>query len=448
MNLERVNDAAWSGQVEESRLLSAIALRICQSLDLNEILQRAADEIRHYLQADRVLVYRFTEQQGVLVASACRPEWNILAQHSIHQTWHCESLTAYAQGHLWVIDDTKQHSLPPEHDALMQQIQVRAKLVAPIMQGAPPLLWGVLVVHQCLEARHWQAHELTLIQQLAVQLAIALQQAHLFEQVQQQAQRDRRLNDELEAQVQQRTYELEQEKLLSEAANRAKTEFLATMSHELRTPLNAILGLSQLLEQEIFGNLNPKQREYINHIHSSGEHLLMLINDILDLAKVEAGRETLSPTWINLPELCDYCLALVREQAYEKGLQIFSHIDPTAKRFLADERRLKQILLNLLSNAIKFTPQGHVSLLVEKQPTGMTFTILDTGIGIPPEKLVLLFQPFNQLDSQLSRQYPGTGLGLALTRKLARLHGGDVTVESTPNRGSKFTVFLPERGRS
>ena len=229
----------------------------------------------------------------------------------------------------------------------------------------------------------------------------------------------------------------------AEAASRAKSEFLATMSHELRTPLNAIMGLSQLLQQKIVGSLNEKQNEYVSCIYSSGEHLLELINDILDLSKVEAGKEELLLSPLPVSDLCNYAILTVRDRALEKGLQLTHEIDLEADILIADERRIKQMLLNLLTNAIKFTPAGQVSLVVKKVPQGMTFTISDTGIGIDSNQFQFLFEPFKQLDSQLNRQYEGTGLGLALTRKLARLHGGDVSVTSILGEGSQFTLFLP-----
>lgn len=229
----------------------------------------------------------------------------------------------------------------------------------------------------------------------------------------------------------------------AETASRAKSEFLATMSHELRTPLNTIMGLSQLLQQEIVGALNEKQNEYMSCIYSSSEHLLVLINDILDLSKVEAGKEELLLSPLPVSDLCNYVISTVRDRALEKGLQLIHEIDLEADICIADERRIKQMLLNLLTNAIKFTPAGQVSLVVKKVPQGMTFTVSDTGIGIDSSQFQLLFEPFKQLDSQLNRQYEGTGLGLALTRKLARLHGGDVTLTSTLGEGSQFTLFLP-----
>src|SRR5919202_1845834 len=239
--------------------------------------------------------------------------------------------------------------------------------------------------------------------------------------------------------------QLLQAKEAAEAGSRAKSEFLAMMSHELRTPLNAVLGLSQLMRQEIFGTLNDKQREYVSCIQSSGEHLLALINDILDLSKVEAGKEQLSFVPLDIQELCEYCLAMVREQANEQGLKLTLHIEVQVRIVIADERRCKQMLINLLSNAVKFTPVGEVSLIVTKRSEGICFAVEDTGIGIACDQLPLLFEPFRQLDSGLNRRFPGTGLGLALTRSLAQLHGGDVTVKSTLGQGSQFTLCLPDR---
>jgi signal transduction histidine kinase/CheY-like chemotaxis protein len=232
----------------------------------------------------------------------------------------------------------------------------------------------------------------------------------------------------------------------AEAASRAKSEFLATMSHELRTPLNAIMGLSQLLQQEIVGSLNEKQKEYISCIYGSGEHLLEMINDILDLSKIEAGKEELLLLPLSISEICNYAILTLRDRALEKGLRFTSEIDPKADICIADERRLKQMLLNLLTNAIKFTSDGEVSLVVKKVPQGIQFIVSDTGIGIDSSQLKFLFEPFKQLDSRLNRQYEGTGLGLALTRKLARLHGGDVTVTSTLGKGSQFTLLIPNLG--
>ncbi len=238
---------------------------------------------------------------------------------------------------------------------------------------------------------------------------------------------------------------LRHSKEAAEAGSRAKSEFLATMSHELRTPLNAIMGLSQLLLQNIVGEINDKQKEYVSCIYTSGEHLLALINDILDLSKVEAGREELLLAPLVIQDLCQIVISTISDRAQEKGLEVAIHIDPEAQVCIADERRLKQMLLNLLTNAVKFTPKGKISLTVEKVRKGINFIVTDTGIGIDSSQFKSLFEPFKQLDSRLKRNYEGTGLGLALTRKLAQLHGGDITLKSKLGEGSSFNLFLPDR---
>lgn len=247
----------------------------------------------------------------------------------------------------------------------------------------------------------------------------------------------------LEQLVKQRTEELEALQLIAEAANQAKTEFLSNMSHELRTPLTSIIGLSSLLDKQIFGSLNDKQLQYVNIISTCGYQLLDLINDLLDLAKIEAGREELNLETIEIEGICQYCISLIRQQAINRGLQLELVIEPDLVTCLADNRRLKQILLNLLSNAIKFTDSGSITLSVRQELCYLQFAVIDTGIGISQEQQGNLFQSFRQLDNQTNRKYKGTGLGLALTKKLAQLHGGDITVESELGRGSCFTFLLP-----
>ncbi len=231
-----------------------------------------------------------------------------------------------------------------------------------------------------------------------------------------------------------------------ERALRMKDEFLANMSHELRTPLNAILGMSESLEEQIAGPLNEKQLKYIRTIGESGKHLLELINDILDLSKIEAGRLDLSITQITVSSMCEASMRMVREQAQKKNQNLFLKIDPEIKTIMGDERRLKQALVNLLSNAVKFTPnERQVGLDVKGnfRNQTVTFTVWDEGIGIASEELNLIFKPFVQLDSGLSREFSGTGLGLVLVAQMIRLHGGSVNVESKEGEGSRFSFTLP-----
>jgi PAS domain S-box-containing protein len=231
-----------------------------------------------------------------------------------------------------------------------------------------------------------------------------------------------------------------------ERSLRMKTEFLATMSHELRTPLNSILGISESLEEQIAGSLNEKQLKYIRIINESGHHLLELINDILDLSKIEAGKLELTIETISVEKLCNASLRMIKELAQKKALSVSFKMDPRAKYMSGDERRMKQILVNLLSNAVKFTPSGR-EIGLEVRPSEEThelrFTVWDQGIGIAEEDMKHLFQPFVQLQSGLAREYGGSGLGLALVAQMARLHGGNVTLKSKLDFGSRFTVALP-----
>jgi CheY-like chemotaxis protein len=231
-----------------------------------------------------------------------------------------------------------------------------------------------------------------------------------------------------------------------ERALRMKDEFLATMSHELRTPLNAVLGISESLAEQVVGPLNEKQARYINVINESGRHLLDLINDILDLAKMEAGKLTLDIGRVNLQTVGETSLRMIRELAQKKQQNVSLALDAGLDFIQADERRLKQMLVNLLSNAVKFTPQGGklgLEMRGALDKTQVIFTVWDTGIGIEAGDLPHLFQPFVQLDAGLTREQLGTGLGLTLVAQMARLHGGSVNVESQPGKGSRFTILLP-----
>jgi signal transduction histidine kinase/CheY-like chemotaxis protein len=231
-----------------------------------------------------------------------------------------------------------------------------------------------------------------------------------------------------------------------EKASRAKDEFLANMSHELRTPLNGILGMSEILLDGLGGPLTERQQKFIHTIDDSGRHLLSLINDVLDLSKIEAGQLELHPETISLNKVCLDSMALVREAAARKSLVIDFHPDPAITTILADERHLKQILINLLSNAVKFTPSsGKVMLTVQANQAqdAIDLSVSDSGIGICAADLQRLFQPFTQVDSSLTRQHEGTGLGLALVKRLTELHGGGISVTSEVGQGSCFTVSLP-----
>lgn len=256
---------------------------------------------------------------------------------------------------------------------------------------------------------------------------------------------------QLAQRVEERTKDLRIANAALKQSARLKDEFLATISHELRTPLSAILTLSETLQDEVYGSLVERQRKALERIVKSGRHLLELINDILDISKIESGKLTLEIGPVSVTTLCEDCLQMLQTMAQVKQIQFIKTIQLTNDLIYVDGRRLMQILLNLLNNAVKFTPDsGQVGLEVydDIEQELVTFTIWDTGIGIATEDISKLFRPFVQLDSKLSRQYQGAGLGLALVYRLTELHGGSVTVSSEPSVGSRFMITLPHQIRN
>jgi PAS domain S-box-containing protein len=330
-----------------------------------------------------------------------------------------------------VRDELRYISLIPEHTI------TKAELCLPIKIADRTV--GILDI-QSPQTNSFTENDIVAVEALTTQIAVAIENARLYEEVQE----ERTL---LAQRIEERTAELSKANAELSRVARLKDEFLANMSHELRTPLNAILNLSEALEEQVYGPLNGKQLKYIFTVKESGRHLLALINDILELSKIEAGKLNLQIAPVLVESICQTSLRMIKQNAHKKNISIEfnSTLDKTTK-IQADARRFKQILVNLLSNAVKFTPQdGAIGLNVVDDPEQhqIQFIVWDSGIGIANEDIKRLFQPFVQLDSSLSRQYEGTGLGLALVYQLTEMHGGTVSVESKIREGSRFIISLP-----
>jgi len=302
--------------------------------------------------------------------------------------------------------------------AISESTGLKALLVVPMIREGEAI--GCITT-SFTEPGSFSETQIALLKAFADQAVIAIQNAELFREIQEKSSQ-------------------------LEIANRHKSEFLANMSHELRTPLNAVIGFSEVLGEKYFGELTPKQEEYVRDIHGSGKHLLSLINDILDLSKIEAGRMELELAEFDMPAALQNALTLVRERAQRHGIALELKTDPALGAFRADERKFKQIMLNLLSNAVKFTPEGgRVGVSAQLNGQGVEIAVTDSGLGIAVADQEAIFEEFRQVGSDYTKKAEGTGLGLALTRRFVELHGGTIRVASAPGRGATFTFTLPLR---
>ncbi len=561
-------------------LISEIALNIRQFLNLEKIYEAIVQDVKNFLNADRTVIYKFNpNMSGTIVAEAVDSPWDASIHLNIIDTCFRDNKGgAYQQGRMFVANDIHKANLTPCHIQLLERFQVKANLVVPILLpesssgscrddiNQPPSLWGLLIVHQCATTRNWEDVDSRLIQQLSVQLAIAIQQAELYQNLQ-------NLNTSLEEKIQQRTTELRQneellrvsfdnapvgmatldlegkfltvnqnicktygyapEELLqisaidithpnsveltlaslhklyvgeifniaiekqyihkngtivdaisrvslirdiennpiqfvvsvedvteknqneaklaaakvSEASNKAKSEFLATMSHEIRTPMNAVIGMAGLLSST---TLSSQQQQFVSGIRQGGKVLLAVINEILDFSQIESGTIELEEYPFDLRNCIEEILDLMSSQAAEKSLDLSALIDlDVPQQIISDSTCLRKILVNLISNAIKFTKKGEIAITVSSilsDPDANTyqldFAVRDTGVGIAPDAINRLFKPFSQADSSITRKYGGTGLGLAISKELCNLMGGEIKVESEVGQGTTFRFFI------
>jgi len=408
---------ALARSVDELRALGEIGQAVSSSLELETVLATIINQAVALTGTDGGLISEYDEATGTLPARAAP---------GFEEVLEGADPVRFGEGAMGRAAETRAPVQIPDIDApgvytgrlraLLDRAGLKALLAVPLLRE-DRVLGALLVVRKT--AGEFPPGTVELLGTFAAQSALAIHNARLFRELEEKGR------------------ELAQ-------ANQHKSEFLANMSHELRTPLNAVIGFSEVLAEKMFGELNEKQSEYVDDIHSSGRHLLSLINDILDLAKVEAGRMELDLTTFGIRQALGNALTLVSERAARRGITLQSEIDESLGDMTGDERKVKQILLNLLSNAIKFTPEGgRVTLSARGADSSVVIAVRDTGVGICAEDQERIFEEFRQVGNDYARKVEGTGLGLTLTRRFVELHGGEIVVESELGRGSEFRITLP-----
>jgi signal transduction histidine kinase len=407
--------------VQELTALSDVSRALSSTLDLDAVLQTIVARANQLAAADGCSVFEYDEATEAFHLRAT----NNLDEEVVHLARQTPIRRGEGvQGRMAVTrqpvqvpdiaDEDAYHG--PLRDVLLRT-GTRAVLAIPMVRE-DQLIGGLTVNKK--RPGEFPPEVIDLLRTFATQSALAIQNARLF-------------------------HEIEVKSRQLEVASQHKSEFLANMSHELRTPLNAIIGFSEVLSERMFGELNEKQDEYLKDIHASGQHLLSLINDILDLSKIEAGRMELELTDFNLPVALDNALTLVRERAGRHAIALHITVDERLGQVRGDERKIRQVVLNLLSNAIKFTPDGgRINVRAVPDDGGVEVSVSDTGLGIAPEDQEAIFEEFRQVGTA-AKKVEGTGLGLALSRKFIELHGGRIWVHSQVGAGSTFTFTIPVR---
>jgi signal transduction histidine kinase/HAMP domain-containing protein/predicted transcriptional regulator with HTH domain len=406
--------------LEQQTAISEI-LRVISSspTDVQPVLEAIADRAVHLCDAATASIYltdgdtlRHVVSKGALPGEAAA----IISLPINRDSTSGRALLEHKTIHVHdILAEASEYPLGAE---ISKQSGHRTVLVTPLYREGQP--FGTILLRR-KDVRPFSEREISLLKTFGDQAAIAIENVRLFREIQDKSQQ-------------------------LEVANKHKSEFLANMSHELRTPLNAIIGFSEVLLERLFGELNVKQDDYLKDIFASGKHLLGLINDILDLSKVEAGRMELEPSTFDLDSAVSNAMTLVRERAQRHGITLGQQVDPALAEITADERKFKQILLNLLSNAVKFTPDnGRIDVTARRAGDDVVVAVHDTGIGIAPEDQAAVFEEFRQVGHHYTSKQEGTGLGLALAKRFVELHGGRIWLESEPGKGSTFTFTIPAK---
>jgi signal transduction histidine kinase len=405
--------------VEELKALGEVGQAVSSTLDLETVLRTIVSRATHLAGMDGGSIWEYDEaqEQFHLHATDQHPDElvAVLGTAPVPKGEGAIGRLALTGEPVEVRDIMEEGSYQSRGREILIRLGSRSLLAVPLLRE--DRLLGGLVVNR-KRAGEFAPEVVELLKTFATQSALAIQNARLYREIE----------------VKSRELEL---------ASRHKSEFLANMSHELRTPLNAIIGFSEVLSERLFGEINEKQAEYISDILQSGQHLLSLINDILDLSKIEAGRMELELSDFNLPSTIEQTVVLVRERALRRGITLGRMVDERLGPIRADERKVKQVLLNLLSNALKFTPEGgKIDVRAAVNDGVVEISVTDTGIGISPEDQEAVFEEFRQVGTA-SKKVEGTGLGLAISRKFIELHGGKIWVTSQVGTGSTFAFTLP-----
>lgn len=410
--------------VEELKALGEVSQAVNSTIELQTVLTTIVTRATELSGSDGGIIYEFdeaSEKFQVRAANRISSEHlNALRQAPIGLGEGALGHAAVTQAPCQVADihEDRKFAALQVRDILVK-VGFRSLLAVPLLRESS--LVGGLVVYR-RQPGEFPEKVANVLQTFATQSVLAIQNARLFRE------------------IQNKSRELE-------IASQHKSQFLANMSHELRTPLNAIIGFSEVLLEKMFGDLNEKQEDYLNDIFTSGKHLLDLINDVLDLSKVEAGKLELELNSVNLRKLLEGSLVVVRERALAHNITLSLQMSDEINTITADERKVKQIVFNLLSNAMKFTPDsGEVGVRARSSDHVVEIAVWDTGVGIPREDQKRIFEEFQQAEQGLTDKPEGTGLGLALTEKLVKLHGGKIWVESEEGHGSTFTFTLPIEG--